>query len=130
MEKWKDIEGYEGYYQVSNLGNVKSLGRYVNNPHGGKRYIRERILKPFNKKGYLYVDLLKIKQHRIHRLVAAAFIDNKDDSAEVNHINGIKNDNRVENLEWCTRSENMKHSYKTGLWNNQHTIVKRGMKTR
>lgn len=130
MEIWKDIKGYEGKYQVSNLGNVKSLKRFVNHWQGGLRLVNERLLKSFIKQGYMYVDLGNRKQCRIHRLVAEAFITNVDNKPEVNHEDGNKLNNHVSNLEWATHSENMKHSYKTGLWNNQHTINKSGLKTK
>lgn len=108
QEIYKDIVGYEGLYQVSNLGNVKSF-----------KYGKQRILKPgVNKCGYLNLNLWInsfSKNFKIHRLVAKAFIENIDNKEYVNHINGIKTDNRVENLEWCTASENQLHSYKLGL---------------
>ncbi len=108
-EIWKDIEGYEGLYQISNLGNVKSLKNNI-------------ILKPSkNSKGYLQVFLWKNgsgKLLRIHRLVAKAFIPNFDDKPQVNHIDGNKQNNRVNNLEWVTNSENQKHAFKIKLQTN------------
>jgi hypothetical protein len=108
MEIWKDVVGYEGKYLISNLGNVKSLLR------------NEKILKnmPLGKTGYLCIDLCyngKITKHIIHRLVAKVFIDNPENKEQVNHINGVKTDNRVINLEWSTRSENQLHSVRIGL---------------
>lgn len=112
-EIWKDIKGYEGLYQVSNLGRVKSLNY--------KRQGIEKNLKTnFNKQGYLYVDLYKCqktKKFRIHQLVANAFIPKLERLTQINHKNGIKTDNRVCNLEWVTPSENVKHAYKHGLRN-------------
>lgn len=103
-EIWKDIKGYEGLYQVSNLGRVKSL----NYMKTGK----EKILKPVSTPdGYLKVNLYSGKccTKRIHRLVAEAFIEIP--KLEVNHLNGNKEDNTIENLEWCTHPENERYSW-------------------
>lgn len=112
MELWKNIEGYEGKYQISNNGNVKSL---IDNK-GNKR---ELIRKPrIAKNGYYYVNLFigsKAKSKKIHRLVAEHFIDNPDNKPCVNHIDGNKLNNNVDNLEWCTFSENSKHAVEHGL---------------
>jgi hypothetical protein len=108
-EIWKEIEGYEGKYLVSSFGRVKSMPNKVWNS--------ERILKPL-KQTYSFIDLCvdsKVKKFTIHRLVAKAFIENHLDKPEVNHINGNKHDNRVENLEWVTKSENQKHAIMSGL---------------
>lgn len=106
MEIYKDIPNYESLYQVSNLGNIKNI-------------TTGKILKTFlNKYGYLQVTLCKnnkTKLFRVHRLVASSFIDNPSNKTQVNHINGDKKDNRVDNLEWCTGSENIRHSYKNRL---------------
>lgn len=112
QEVWKDIKGYEGLYQVSNLGRVKSLTR--------KGVPFERYLKPYiNKRnGYVYCYLTikeKEKNLRLHRLVAEAFIPNPENKPEVNHEDGNKENCCVSNLYWTTRSENQKHAYKTGL---------------
>lgn len=112
QEEWKSIEGYEGKYEVSNLGRIKSL---INNT--GKK--REKILKPrISKQGYLYLNLWRgsvAKSKKIHRIVAEAFCKKPTDAQCVNHINGVKTDNRAENLEWCTYSYNIKHAYKEKL---------------
>ena len=104
-EEWRDVVGYEGRYQVSSMGRVKSLVR--------KGRKRERILKPaFNGCGYLIVNLCaggKRKMLRVHRLVCEAFHENHDDKPYVNHINENKTDNRAVNLEWCTAKENCNH---------------------
>ena len=103
-EIWKDISGYDGLYQISNLGNIKSL--YNNNIYYMKHHK--------NNRGYLMVRLNDgLKQ--IHRLVAKEFLENKDNKPQINHIDGNKSNNVVSNLEWCTNSENIKHSWDTGL---------------
>lgn len=107
IEEWKDIQGYEGVYQVSDLGRIKSLPR-----NGTVK--TERILKNFEASGYLQVALQYhgvVKWEKVHRLVAKAFIPNTDNKREVNHIDGNKKNNSVNNLEWVTTSENILHSY-------------------
>ncbi|XCH79055.1 MAG: NUMOD4 domain-containing protein [Candidatus Dehalobacter alkaniphilus] len=106
MEQWKDVIGYEGLYQVSNLGNVRSLN-YKN------MGFAQNIVPKRTNKGYLQVHFKKngiLKAFTIHRLVAMAFIPNEQDLPQINHINENKQDNRVENLEWCTCRYNVKYS--------------------
>lgn len=124
MEIWKDIKGYEGYYQVSNLGRLKTLERMVNCSGGSTRKINERIIFGSNGKYLRYQQVHLRVAGRInnlslvHRLVAQTFVSNPDNKPHVNHINGIKMDNRAENLEWCTMEENMQHAFRTGLKDN------------
>ncbi len=114
MEIWKDIKGYEGLYQISNLGRVKSLAREKKNGVNSKQNIPEIILNIYdNGKGYKRTNLCKnniIKSNYIHRLVAEAFILNSKNEREVNHKDGNKANNNVTNLEWCNRKENVLHS--------------------
>lgn len=118
-EIWKDVIGFEGMYQVSNLGNVKSLDRFVYSGRNKTRIQHGKPKKPtINQDGYSYVLLYKnnkIKQSLNHRLAAIAFIPNPENKETVNHIDGDKNNNNISNLEWCTMSENVKHAWRTGL---------------
>lgn len=108
-EIWKDIEGYEGLYQVSNLGRVKALPKYCFN--GSVDWLmKEHILKPLKIHSYTYVCLYKNKKYKrkaIHRLVALAFIPNPSNKPDIDHINAIKDDNRAVNLHWVTKTGNM-----------------------
>lgn len=117
-EIWKDIEGFEGHYQVSSLGRVMSV---VTN-HGKP----QRKIKPQYIRNYSYVNLsLKDKSHRkdVHRMVAIAFVPNPDNKPMVNHIDGMKPNNNASNLEWATCSENHKHAYMTGLRSSEGTVT-------
>lgn len=114
-EEWRDIKGYEGSYQVSNLGRVRSLDRYI--PSRGY-YRKGRIIQPFDNKEYNNTNLnldRKTKTFCTHRLVAEVFIPNPDNKPCINHIDGNKRNNVVSNLEWVTHKENTQHAIKLGL---------------
>lgn len=122
MEIWKDIPNFEGLYQASNLGRIKSVKRYYIQFNGYgfyKHSYKERILsQQKNKNGYMIINLSKnCKKYTklVHRLVAQAFLENKMNYEEINHINGNKQDNRVDNLEWCNRLYNQREAEKLNL---------------
>lgn len=114
MEEWRPVEGYEGYYEVSNTGRVRSL----NYNHTGK----PRDLKPkIDRYGYKVVHIHRGKTHKhltVHRLVAIAFLPRRDGCNQVNHIDCNKQNNHVDNLEWCSNLENMQHADRNGLMKN------------
>ncbi len=125
-EVWKDVVGYEGIYQISNTGRVKSLARTVEywNPRWGcmvSRVIEEKLLTPCNNQfGYPVVHLRnssKGKSHKllVHRMMAIAFIPNPDSKPAINHMNGCKTDYNLGNLEWVTNKENTQHAIAMGL---------------
>ena len=125
-EVWVDIKGYEGLYQISTMGNVKSLSRQVKHSNGGLKVLKERMLKTRvnSTTGYREVGLSKDgkqKFHHIHKLVAEAFIDNPHRLPVVNHIDGCKTNNDISNLEWVTCSENIRHALTNGLSKNNMT---------
>ena len=122
-EIWKDIKGYEGLYQVSNRGRVKSLERIVMRKNGRPYSVPELIkARQIDRKGYDRIGLNKNgkkKRFFVHRLVLQAFNSSSDETLEVNHIDGNKLNNNVENLEWVTSSENSIHAFKNNLHNHQ-----------
>jgi len=117
-EIWRDVVDWEGYYQVSNLGRVKSLSRKVNGRNNKPNVIIERIRKQrINAEGYYSLPLNRfglVKTVRVHRLIAEAFLPNPENKTDVNHINSNRADNSLSNLEWATRSENVTHGYVSG----------------
>lgn len=118
-ETWRSVPDYEGIYEISNLGRIKSLDRSCTDKRGRKYFLYGKLMKQkttsFNYQTISLSKTSKSKDFFIHKLVALAFIPNPENKKEVNHINGIKSDNTVFNLEWCTRSENNRHAIDTGL---------------
>lgn len=116
MEQWKDVVGYDGLYEVSNLGRIRNSKR-------------KTLVTPFkNERGYLRCELWKNnrrKRYRVHRIVANAWIPKIDGKTHINHINEVKTDNRVENLEWCTQAYN--NSYGTHNLRVKRTWIKKSV---
>lgn len=131
-EVWKDIPRFEGCYQVSNYGRIKSLARF----DYSTRFLKERIKRPcYDKDGYLIISLgcakknIKPKTYKIHQLVAKAFIPNPNDLPEINHIDEDKTNNRADNLEWCTTKYNLTYGHRLdcarGERNSKHKLTEK-----
>lgn len=118
-EIWKSVVGYEGNYEVSNFGNVKSVDRYVTGINNGSYFFKAKRLKPAKSRdGYMQVGLSlnsKSCSYTVHSLVAKSFIPNPENKATVNHKDGNKLNNNVSNLEWATKSEQTIHALNNGL---------------
>lgn len=121
LEQWRNIAGFEGRYEVSDEGRVRSVGRAVPSPRHGesaKRIVQSKILSANLRAGYPTINLLMTSGERVskqvHRLVAAAFIPNPLAYPEINHIDADRTNCRAANLEWCSRSQNVAHAYRIG----------------
>ena len=118
-EIWKTIDGFNGWYDISNFGKIRSW-RNNTNTRGVRK--TPRILKHSSVRGYMIATLFKNKERykiATHRLVAQAFIPNTDDKPHINHKDGVRYNNHISNLEWCTRSENMRHAHDNNMVNVQ-----------
>lgn len=117
-EIWKDIQGYEGFYQISNLGNVKSLERVVDKGNGILQHRKERIMNKRESVDGYYIAKLNVNKKStsiaVHILVARHFIDNPNNYPEVNHKDCNRKNNQVDNLDWCTHQQNVEHSKQLG----------------
>lgn len=129
-EEWRSVSGYEGLYEVSNIGMVRSLDKFRYNGRTYHCRVKGRILKPYLLRthcgAYEQVTLCDERgqvKHTIHRLVATAFLDNPYSLPCVNHIDGNKLNNHVDNLEWCSFTQNNLHAYKTGLKKPYHQRI-------
>lgn len=117
-EIWKDIPEFKGYYQASNTGRIRTVERDVWNGKGYYKLNSHEMTYGLSEKGYVVVHLSVNHQlfyRQVHRLVAEAFIPNPENKPQINHKDGNKQNNNVENLEWCTNAENQIHAYKLGL---------------
>lgn len=124
-EEFVDIKDYDGRYKIGSKGTVIGVSRSKDNRYNNKQW----ILKQYeDKNGYMYVTLQKDKKRKtikVHRLVGEHFIPNLENKRTINHIDGNKHNNTVENLEWATYKENQQHAIRTGLWNKEYLKSKR-----
>jgi hypothetical protein len=125
QEEWRDIKGYEGLYQISNLGRVKSLPKKRIN--GTNFYIQKECIKKLQLKTNRYLGCTLVKNHKlknvlVHRLVAETFIANPNKYDQVNHIDCNKLNNSVANLEWCTQEMNLEHAKQNNLLNKSKKV--------
>lgn len=123
-EKWRPIKNYEGFYEVSSEGRIKSCGRVVMRKNGRTLYVKEKILKPvigkYGRKSYTLSKDGVSTTVRGYRIVAETFIPNPNNYLEINHIDGDNLNDRVENLEWISTAANMQHAKALGLFNTYH----------
>jgi hypothetical protein len=130
-EIWNDIKDFEGWYEISNIGNIRSKTRIIEHKKDNLNRQKNQISKgkirkkTINNKGYEYVQLFKnckIVKRYIHRMVAESFLSNEFDKKEVNHKDGNPLNNHVDNLEWVTKNENMKHALDSGLYTTEKKV--------
>ena len=127
MEEWKPVKNWELFYQVSNLGNVRSLDKMRPHWRGGEQISRGRVLRQFIRKRYLNVNLCHDYNRlcaNVHRLVCEAFLPNQDNLPVINHKDLNPLNNHVSNLEWCTLSHNVQHAWDNGAFVNSKLYIK------
>lgn len=126
-EIWRPIKGYENLYEISNHGRIKGVDRYVKGRYGNLRFQKGHIRKAtYNNRGYQAIPLCKDGKYKtflVHRLVAETFIPNPDNLPEVNHKDENKENNYVDNLEWCTRKYNMNYGITQYRIHNKYWIL-------